>query len=55
MLNGDELPFDENAARRNVELSYDQAGDPAAIKAPAQIIHGTARRPPGERGHREAG
>jgi len=30
VLNGDELPFDENAARRNVELSYDQAGDPAA-------------------------
>jgi pimeloyl-ACP methyl ester carboxylesterase len=30
LLNGDELPFDENAARRNVELSYDQASDPAA-------------------------
>lgn len=30
VLNGDELPFDENAARRNVELSYDRASDPAA-------------------------
>jgi pimeloyl-ACP methyl ester carboxylesterase len=30
VLNGGELPFDEDAARRNVELSYDQAGDPAA-------------------------
>lgn len=30
VLNGDELPFDENAARRNVELSYDRASDPSA-------------------------
>ncbi|MDR0344294.1 MAG: alpha/beta fold hydrolase [Nocardiopsaceae bacterium] len=30
VLNGGEQPFDENAARRNVELSYDQASDPAA-------------------------
>jgi pimeloyl-ACP methyl ester carboxylesterase len=30
VLNGDVLPFDEHAARRFVEASYDRAGDPSA-------------------------